>query len=87
MEIKEVIRIHEGCVDTAKNLTASNKEKYVDFEETIHKILEDFESGKLIEKIYCKDCKHSEPQDEHRVFCGLKGRQKNKKSFCEAMEK
>jgi hypothetical protein len=34
----------------------------------------------------CKGCKHSVPEDEHRVYCQIKGHLSNKLSLCEALE-
>lgn len=44
-------------------------------------------NGELIERVYCKDCKHSQPEDKNRGYCTIKGRLSNKQSFCEAMER
>jgi uncharacterized protein YktB (UPF0637 family) len=50
-------------------------------------VLEKVKNGEFIEKVYCKDCKESSENDDHRVYCGLKGCLSNKYSFCEAMSK
>jgi len=84
--LEDILKETDEKADCSKVLQAELLEQAGHYKTAIS-ALEKQVNGELIERVYCKDCKHSQLEDQNRVYCTIKGRLSNKQSFCEAMER